>query len=241
MTLPTVIEIHPELEAVTPDTFIDTLAAQTLARFTREPAGSLHGRRSLALRPCRGTGPLIPCCRCSGRASLSPVGAISVTRALASSVLARGAPPCACRERSRAPAGFGLARLRLLGPNAVELLHAGGRHREPDSSHDLPDRLESPAVRAVALRHAHARRAAHAPPSSSGARATSRRRPDARDAHRTRGRAVLFAEILAPPMNLLGPELVRDLVALIQRRGRRRRQVLVFKSADPTTSSPTST
>ena len=27
---------------------------------------------------------------------------------------------------------------------------------------------------------------------------------------------VLFAEIAAPPMNLLGPELVRDLVALIQ-------------------------
>ena len=29
-------------------------------------------------------------------------------------------------------------------------------------------------------------------------------------------RAVLFAEIAAPPMNLLGPELVRDLVSLIQ-------------------------
>ena len=28
---------------------------------------------------------------------------------------------------------------------------------------------------------------------------------------------VIFAEISAPPMNLLGPELVRDLVALIQR------------------------
>jgi len=28
--------------------------------------------------------------------------------------------------------------------------------------------------------------------------------------------AVLFAEIAAPPMNLLGPELVRDLVSLIQ-------------------------
>ena len=27
---------------------------------------------------------------------------------------------------------------------------------------------------------------------------------------------VLFAEISAPPMNLLGPELVRDLVSLIQ-------------------------
>jgi len=28
---------------------------------------------------------------------------------------------------------------------------------------------------------------------------------------------VLFVEIWAPPMNLLGPELVRDLVSLIQR------------------------
>jgi hypothetical protein len=28
---------------------------------------------------------------------------------------------------------------------------------------------------------------------------------------------VVFAEIAAPPMNLLGPELVRDLVSLIQR------------------------
>jgi enoyl-CoA hydratase/carnithine racemase len=46
--------------------------------------------------------------------------------------------------------------------------------------------------------------------------------------------AVVFAEIAAPPMNLLGPELVRDLVALIQRAeaddGIR---VLVFRSADP--------
>ena len=29
--------------------------------------------------------------------------------------------------------------------------------------------------------------------------------------------AVLFVEIMAPPMNFLGPELVRDLVSLIQR------------------------
>ena len=29
--------------------------------------------------------------------------------------------------------------------------------------------------------------------------------------------AVLFADIAAPPMNLLGPALVRDLVSLIQR------------------------
>jgi enoyl-CoA hydratase/carnithine racemase len=45
---------------------------------------------------------------------------------------------------------------------------------------------------------------------------------------------VLFAEILAPPINLLGPSLVRDLVSLIQRAevddGFK---VLVFKSGDP--------
>src|SRR6267378_2860153 len=46
--------------------------------------------------------------------------------------------------------------------------------------------------------------------------------------------AVLFAEIAAPPMNLLGPELVRDLVSLIQRaEADQTLQVLVFKSADP--------
>src|SRR5262249_26371809 len=46
--------------------------------------------------------------------------------------------------------------------------------------------------------------------------------------------AVLFAEISAPPMNLLGPELVRDLVSLIQRaEADDSVQVLVFKSADP--------
>jgi enoyl-CoA hydratase/carnithine racemase len=46
--------------------------------------------------------------------------------------------------------------------------------------------------------------------------------------------AVLFAEILAPPMNLLGPELVRDLVSLIQQaEADDTVQVLVFKSADP--------
>src|ERR1700722_3225082 len=45
---------------------------------------------------------------------------------------------------------------------------------------------------------------------------------------------VLFAEIAAPPMNLLGPELVRDLVTLIQRaEADHRVQVLGFKSADP--------
>jgi enoyl-CoA hydratase/carnithine racemase len=46
--------------------------------------------------------------------------------------------------------------------------------------------------------------------------------------------AVLFAEIAAPPMNLLGPELVRDLVSLIQQaEADDASQVLVFKSADP--------
>jgi enoyl-CoA hydratase/carnithine racemase len=46
--------------------------------------------------------------------------------------------------------------------------------------------------------------------------------------------AVLFAEISAPPMNLLGPELVRDLVSLIQRaEADDAVRVLVFTSADP--------
>jgi enoyl-CoA hydratase/carnithine racemase len=46
--------------------------------------------------------------------------------------------------------------------------------------------------------------------------------------------AVLFAEIAAPPMNLLGPELVRDLVSLIQRaEADEAVGVLVFTSADP--------
>jgi len=45
---------------------------------------------------------------------------------------------------------------------------------------------------------------------------------------------VLFAEIVAPPMNLLGPELVRDLVSLIQQaEADNTVQVLVFRSADP--------
>jgi enoyl-CoA hydratase/carnithine racemase len=45
---------------------------------------------------------------------------------------------------------------------------------------------------------------------------------------------VVFAEIAAPPMNLLGPELVRDLVALIGRaEADDATQVLVFSSADP--------
>jgi enoyl-CoA hydratase/carnithine racemase len=46
--------------------------------------------------------------------------------------------------------------------------------------------------------------------------------------------SVLFAEIAAPPMNLLGPELVRDLVSLIQdAESDEGCQVLVFTSADP--------
>jgi enoyl-CoA hydratase/carnithine racemase len=45
---------------------------------------------------------------------------------------------------------------------------------------------------------------------------------------------VLFADIAAPPMNLLGPALVRDLVSLIQQaEADDAFQVLVFKSADP--------
>jgi enoyl-CoA hydratase/carnithine racemase len=46
--------------------------------------------------------------------------------------------------------------------------------------------------------------------------------------------AVLFAGIRNPPMNLLGPELVRDVVSLIQRaEADDTIQVLVFKSQDP--------
>ena len=46
--------------------------------------------------------------------------------------------------------------------------------------------------------------------------------------------AVLFAEFSAPQMNLLGPELVSDLVSLIQQaEADEAVQVIVFKSADP--------
>ena len=49
-----------------------------------------------------------------------------------------------------------------------------------------------------------------------------------------REESVVFAEIAAPPMNLQGPELVRDLVSLIQQaEGDDVVKVLVFKSADP--------
>src|SRR6266850_6768664 len=45
---------------------------------------------------------------------------------------------------------------------------------------------------------------------------------------------VLLVEISAPPMNLLGPELVRDLVSLIQHaEADSTLRVIVFKSADP--------
>ena len=45
----------------------------------------------------------------------------------------------------------------------------------------------------------------------------------------------MFADIAAPPMNLLGTELVRDLVSLIQRAEAEttRAMSLVFASADP--------
>jgi enoyl-CoA hydratase/carnithine racemase len=46
--------------------------------------------------------------------------------------------------------------------------------------------------------------------------------------------SVLRAELSAPPMNLLGPELVRDLVSLIKlAEADERVRVLVFSSADP--------
>jgi enoyl-CoA hydratase/carnithine racemase len=45
---------------------------------------------------------------------------------------------------------------------------------------------------------------------------------------------VLFADIAAPPMNLLGPAVVRDLVSLIQRaEADDALKVLVFRSSDP--------
>src|ERR1700716_2576154 len=50
----------------------------------------------------------------------------------------------------------------------------------------------------------------------------------------SREEQVLFVEISAPPMNLEGPELMRDLVSLIQRaEADDTVQVLVFKSANP--------
>jgi hypothetical protein len=49
--------------------------------------------------------------------------------------------------------------------------------------------------------------------------------------------AVLFAEISSPPMNLLGPELVRDLVSLIQWRSLTRRSRYSSSKAPTTTIS----
>ena len=52
--------------------------------------------------------------------------------------------------------------------------------------------------------------------------------------HTRKEGAVLFVEIAVPPMNLLNPELVRDLVSLIQQaEADASIKVLVFKSADP--------
>jgi enoyl-CoA hydratase/carnithine racemase len=49
-----------------------------------------------------------------------------------------------------------------------------------------------------------------------------------------RQEGVLFAKITAPPMNLLGPELVRDLVSLIQAaEADDAARVIVFESGDP--------
>jgi enoyl-CoA hydratase/carnithine racemase len=50
----------------------------------------------------------------------------------------------------------------------------------------------------------------------------------------TQESAILFVAIDAPPMNLMGPALVRDLVALLRRaEADAAVKVLVFKSADP--------
>ena len=54
--------------------------------------------------------------------------------------------------------------------------------------------------------------------------------------------AVLLVDIMAPPMNLLGPEMVRDLVSLIQQsEADNAIKVLVFRVRTPTISSPMST
>lgn len=54
--------------------------------------------------------------------------------------------------------------------------------------------------------------------------------------------AVLFVEIAAPPMNVLGPELVRDLVSLIQRaEGTRPSGCSCSRAPIPTISFPMST
>lgn len=49
----------------------------------------------------------------------------------------------------------------------------------------------------------------------------------------TRQGGVLYAAIDAPPMNLIGPELVRDLVSLIEHAEASNCRVVVFSSVDP--------
>jgi len=51
----------------------------------------------------------------------------------------------------------------------------------------------------------------------------------------------LFAEIAAPPMNLLGPELVRDLLSLIQEAEAEATGWSCSRAPNPTISSPPST
>ena len=63
-----------------------------------------------------------------------------------------------------------------------------------------------------------------------------------RDTNLSQEGGVLFAEIAAPPMNLLGPELVRDLVSLIQRaEADERSGCSCSRAPTPTISSPMST
>jgi enoyl-CoA hydratase/carnithine racemase len=58
--------------------------------------------------------------------------------------------------------------------------------------------------------------------------------PDFETLNTRREDGVIFVEIAAPPMNLMGPSLVRDLVSLIQRtEADAAVRVLVFTSADP--------
>ena len=53
---------------------------------------------------------------------------------------------------------------------------------------------------------------------------------------------VLFVDIAVPPMNLLGPELVRDLVSLIkQTEADAPSKFSCSRAATPTVSSPTPT
>src|SRR5262249_14896711 len=111
-----------------------------------------------------------------------------------------------------------------------------GRPRVPGDAR--PDRRRPPGPGPPDHQPHHARRGAR------GARRDGRQLPARRDDHRTgvtmetinvsRDGAVLFAELDAPPMTLLGPALVRDLVSLIERaEADEEARVLVFTSADP--------